>query len=83
MVNFFWPGRCTGLSSHAPFGAHLQNGYHAPWWTAEERARLGTIPDEEVAAQIGRTASAVRRKRTKRGIATAQGTGDGGRAGEP
>jgi hypothetical protein len=37
-------------------------------WTAEELALLGTIPDGEVAAQVGRPANAVRLQRCKRGI---------------
>jgi hypothetical protein len=42
---------------------HLKVGYHGPCWTVEEVALLGTLPDAEVAARIGRTASAVRAKR--------------------
>jgi hypothetical protein len=30
-----------------------------PWWTAEELDLLGTAPDGEVAARIGRTEGAV------------------------
>jgi hypothetical protein len=33
---------------------------------------LGTMPDDEVAALIGRTVSAVRHMRAKRGIANAK-----------
>jgi hypothetical protein len=37
-------------------------------WQPEELALLGTLPDDEVAARIGRTTNAVRIKRTKLGI---------------
>jgi hypothetical protein len=59
-------------------GRHLKLGYHGPWWTAEEIALLGTMPDEEVARRTGRTASAVRRQRYLRSIPNA---GDGLRQG--
>jgi hypothetical protein len=41
-------------------------------WTAKELAQLGTVPDAELAAQIGRTEMAVRVMRTRRGVATAK-----------
>ena len=41
-------------------------------WTAAELALLGTIPDDELASRIGRTESAVRVMRGKRGIPTAK-----------
>jgi len=44
---------------------HLRPGYHGPLWTM---AQLGKIPDEEVAARIGRTPNAVRVKRGRLGI---------------
>jgi hypothetical protein len=48
---------------------HLQPGCHLhPAWTAEQVALLGTMPDEEVASQIGRSVRAVRLKREKMGI---------------
>jgi hypothetical protein len=51
---------------------HLRPGYNGgPRWSAEDLALLGTMPDEEVAAQIGRTTGAVRCKRTQRRIPTA------------
>jgi hypothetical protein len=34
---------------------HLHPGYHGPRWTPQELALLGTMPDDEVAAQIGKT----------------------------
>jgi hypothetical protein len=37
-------------------------------WTAEAVALLGTMPDAELAEQLGRTSEAVRRKRARRGI---------------
>jgi hypothetical protein len=37
-------------------------------WTPEELALVGTLPDAEVAARIGRTESAVRTKRARRGF---------------
>jgi hypothetical protein len=40
-------------------------------WTQEEFAFLGTLPDAEVAARIGRTETAVRTKRIRRGIPSA------------
>src|SRR5262245_809107 len=30
----------------------LRPGYHGPWWTAEQLALLGTLPDAEVVRQI-------------------------------
>jgi hypothetical protein len=47
---------------------HLHPGYHGPRWTPQELALLGTLPDEEVAAQIGKTPGAVRVMRTRLGI---------------
>jgi hypothetical protein len=40
-------------------------------WTAAELARLGTLPDEQLAGQLGRTATAVRVQRTRLRIASA------------
>jgi hypothetical protein len=37
-------------------------------WTPEGVALLGTLPDAEIAARIGRTESAVRRQRSRRGL---------------
>lgn len=39
-------------------------------WTAEQLALLGTMPDADLAAKIGRTPEAVRCKRTAAGIPT-------------
>jgi hypothetical protein len=41
-------------------------------WTAKELRLLGTVPDEELAARIGRTAGAVRIMRTRLGIPSAE-----------
>jgi hypothetical protein len=43
-------------------------------WTAEELAFLGTMPDEDVAAKIGRTATGVRVKRSRCQIPNPIGT---------
>jgi hypothetical protein len=50
---------------------NLKAGYHGPWWTEQELALLGKLPDEEVAARTGRTPDAVRRKRNSLGIRSA------------
>jgi hypothetical protein len=39
-------------------------------WQPEELALLGTMPDDQLAARIGRTANGVRLKRTRLGILT-------------
>ena len=42
-------------------GQHLPHVYNlGPWWTSAEVALLGKLPDEEVAAKVGRTHNAVR-----------------------
>jgi hypothetical protein len=51
---------------------HPQPGYHGPRWTPEQLWLLGTDEDEVVAAEIGRTAGAVRVKRTQLNIPTAR-----------
>jgi hypothetical protein len=33
---------------------NLRLGHHGPWWTKEELALLGTLPDTEVAKWIDR-----------------------------
>jgi hypothetical protein len=58
-----------GRSKALDLARHIPHGYHGPWWTAEELALLGTMPDAKVAALIGRTANAVRVKRQRSGIA--------------
>jgi hypothetical protein len=49
-------------------GRNLIPGYHGPWWSAEELALLGTVPDAVVARRTGRTQQAVRCKREDLGI---------------
>jgi hypothetical protein len=44
-------------------------GYHGPRWTRKELQLLGTISDEKLAAEIGRTITAVRVMRLRHGIA--------------
>src|SRR5262249_3579300 len=51
------------LGRHLVLGSRL-----TPAWTAEQLALLGTIPDEELAAKIGRTPNAIRLKRERMGI---------------
>jgi hypothetical protein len=46
-----------------------------PWRTAGQLALLGTMPDHEVAARIGRSPSAVRNRRVALGIPTFRGGG--------
>jgi len=41
-------------------------------WAPEELTLLGTLPDVELAVRLGRTPSAVRGVRAKRGIPTAR-----------
>jgi hypothetical protein len=48
---------------------HIRPGYNlGPWWMPAELRLLGRLPDEEVAAKVGRSADAVRQKREKLGI---------------
>jgi len=49
-------------------GARLSPGYHGEWWSEENLALLGKLPDEEIAELTGRTVDAVRRQRALRGI---------------
>ena len=45
---------------------NLRPGYNlGPWWSPRELALLGKLPDDEVAAKVGRTHNAVRIKREK------------------
>jgi hypothetical protein len=50
-------------------GRNLLPGYNlGPCWTRAELALLGKLPDEEVAARVGRSPNAVRIKRERLGI---------------
>jgi hypothetical protein len=50
-------------------GKYLRPGYNlGPWWSPAEVKLLGRLPDDEVAAKVGRTPDAVRCKRGKLGI---------------
>jgi len=62
---------CDQMSERAKrqnLASFLRKGYHGPWWTQEELRLLGTEPDEELAARIGRSTTAVRVMRIRRGI---------------
>jgi len=50
---------------------YLKPGFHGRWWTKKEMALLGKLPDEEVAARIGRPANGVRIMRNRLGIPSA------------
>jgi hypothetical protein len=50
---------------------YVPNRWAETGWTPEQLALLGTLPDGELAAQIGRSATAVRVMRTRLGIASA------------
>ncbi len=56
-------------------GRYLRPDYHGylgQRWTEDELALLGALPDEDVAARVGRSVTAVRVKRNKLKLATAQ-----------
>src|SRR5262249_31671492 len=46
----------------------IPNRWAETGWTLEQLALLGTLPDADLAAQIGRSTTAVRVKRTRLGI---------------
>jgi hypothetical protein len=46
----------------------LHLGNHGPLWTAEQVALLGTMPDDDLAAQLGKSINSVRLKHEKLGI---------------
>jgi hypothetical protein len=50
-------------------GRNLRPGHQGEWWTEGELALLGTMPDHELAARLGKTHNAIRQKRRKLGIA--------------
>jgi hypothetical protein len=47
---------------------YLIPGYHGPWWSQDQLALLGKLPDDEVARRTGRSCNAVRVKRDRLGI---------------
>jgi hypothetical protein len=48
---------------------YIRPGYNrGPWWSLAELRLLGRLPDDEVAARLGRSPNAVRCKREKLGI---------------
>jgi hypothetical protein len=54
-------------------GRYLRPGCnYGPWWSRREVALLGKLPDDEVAAKVGRTPNAVRIKREKLGVPNPQ-----------
>jgi hypothetical protein len=53
-------------------GRYLVPGYHGPWWSRQELALLGKLPDDEVARRTGRTWNAVWLKRGELGIPNPQ-----------
>jgi len=46
---------------------YLPKGYHGLRWTADQVQLLGTLPDDVVATQIGRSVEAVRVMRSRQG----------------
>jgi HAMP domain-containing protein len=59
------------LAKRLDQGRFLRANPPRPLWTAAQLRLLGKLPDVEVAKRIGRTESAVRVMRSKRGILTA------------
>jgi hypothetical protein len=49
-------------------GRSVTPGHYAPLWTPEKLALLGTMPDDQLARQLGRTQGGVRQKRQELGI---------------
>jgi hypothetical protein len=64
-------------------GARPGNRWGEDGWQREGLALLGTLPDAEVAARVGRTVNAVRVRRTRSGIPTARDGRRGGRQSAP
>src|SRR5262249_8595968 len=52
-----------------PGTLHIPNRWAETGWTPEQLALPGTLPDQELAEQSGRTQNAVRQKREELGIA--------------
>jgi hypothetical protein len=59
---------CAQRAKELNLAQYLQTGYHGPLWTAEQVALLGTMPDDELAALLGKSIQAVYMKREKLGI---------------
>jgi hypothetical protein len=47
---------------------HNGKGNSRPWWTEDELALLGTLPDDEIVRRTGRTKHSVVTKRCRMGI---------------
>jgi hypothetical protein len=56
-------------------------GYHGPWWSQDQLALLGKLPDDEVARLVGRSCNAVRVKRDRLGIPKPDHPAEGRREG--
>jgi hypothetical protein len=54
------------------YGVQPPNRWAETGWKPEELALLGTLPDDELAHRIGRTKTAVRVARNRRGIPSAR-----------
>jgi hypothetical protein len=68
--------RLRGTAKRLDLGRHLEKARVRRWagmfWTAEQDALLGTVPDADLAEQFGRTENAVRVRRIRLGVATFQ-----------
>lgn len=65
---------CLGPVSGFPASVEEMKHYPPPPWSRRDEVRLGTLPDRELARQIGRSAKAVTRRRTRLGIPAFQRT---------
>jgi hypothetical protein len=54
-------------------------GYHGPWWSQDQLALLGKLPDDEVARRTGRSCNAVRVRRDRLGIPKPERPAEGAR----
>ena len=65
--------QCRQRTIASGVSANIKPGYAGgPWWTEAELALLGTMPDEHLAEQLGKSVEAVRSQRTRRGIPSAK-----------
>jgi hypothetical protein len=62
--------RCARRATELNLIRHAGTGYKGPRWTKAQVRLLGTMPDEDMAAKVGRSPNAVRLMRTRRGIST-------------